>query len=125
NEEMIPDLLDALVDMNRELDDALEVVFVDDGSPDRSLAVLIEALPHTGLDTKLLEMSHNFGAFAAIRAGLKEAKGPYFAVMAADLQEPPELAVEFFRRLERGDCDVVCGVRVGRDDPLTARLAAG
>jgi glycosyltransferase involved in cell wall biosynthesis len=39
NEEMIPDLLDALVAMNRELDDALEVVLVVDGSPDRSLAL--------------------------------------------------------------------------------------
>ena len=125
NEEMIPDLLEALVDMNRELDDALEVVFVDDGSPDRSLALLIEALPHTGLDTKLLEMSRNFGAFAAIRAGLKEAKGPYFAVMAADLQEPPELAIEFFHRLERDACDVVYGVRTGRDDPWSSRLASG
>jgi len=125
NEEMIADLLDALVALNRELDDALEVVLVVDGSPDRSLALLIAALPHTGLQSKLLEMSRNFGAFAAIRAGLQEAAGPYFAVMAADLQEPPDLAVEFFRRLERDDCDVVCGVRAGRDDPLTTRLASG
>ena len=124
NEETIPDLLDALVGMRRELDDALEVVFVVDGSPDRSLAVLIETLPHTGLDAKLLEMSRNFGAFAAIRAGLADASGPYFAVMAADLQEPPELAVEFFRRLERDTCDVVCGVRTGRDDPWSTRIAS-
>ena len=69
-------------------------------------------------------MSRNFGAFAAIRAGLAEASGPYFAVMAADLQEPPELAVEFFRRLERDACDVVCGVRAARDDPWRTRLAS-
>ena len=116
NEEKIPDLLEALVAMNRELDDALEVVFVDDGSPDRSLAVLIEALPHTGLDTKLLEMSRNFGAFAAIRAGLKEAKGPYFAVMAADLQEPPELIARFFAALDKDECDIVFGQRMKRND---------
>jgi hypothetical protein len=53
-----------------------------------------------------------------------EASGPYFAVMAADLQEPPELAVEFFRRLEQGTCDVVCGVRATRDDPWRTRLAS-
>ena len=88
NEEMIPDLLEALVGVDRALDGGVEVVFVVDGSPDRSLAVLVEALPHTGLDARLLEMSRNFGAFAAIRAGLIEASGPYFAVMAADLQEP-------------------------------------
>jgi hypothetical protein len=55
---------------------------------------------------------------------LIEATGPHFAVMAADLQEPPGLAVEFFRRLEQDACDVVCGVRTGRDDPLRARLAS-
>jgi len=124
NEEMIPDLLSALQGVDSALGGGLEVVFAVDGSPDRSLARLVELLPRTGLTAKLLEMSRNFGAFAAIRAGLTEASGPYFAVMAADLQEPPELAVEFFRRLEQGTCDVVCGVRAARDDPWRTRLAS-
>jgi glycosyltransferase involved in cell wall biosynthesis len=124
NEEALSELLAALADIDGALGGALEVVFVVDGSPDRSLAVLVDALPRTGLTAKVLEMSRNFGAFAAIRAGLVEAAGPYFAVMAADLQEPPELAVEFFRRLEQDTCDVVCGVRATRDDPLRARLAS-
>ncbi len=124
NEETLPDLLAALAGIDGALGGALEVVFVVDGSPDRSLAVLVEALPRMDLSAKVLEMSRNFGAFAAIRAGLIEATGPYFAVMAADLQEPPELAVEFFRRLEEGTCDVVCGVRAARDDPLRSRLAS-
>lgn len=124
NEETIPDLLAALATMNATLGGALEAVFVVDGSPDRSLARLVEALPRAGFAAKVLEMSRNFGAFAAIRAGLIEAAGPYFAVMAADLQEPPELVVEFFRRLEQDRCDVVCGVRTARDDPLRTRLAS-
>jgi glycosyltransferase involved in cell wall biosynthesis len=124
NEETIPDLLVALAGIDTALGGALEVVFVVDGSPDRSLALLVEALPRTGLRAKVLEMSRNFGAFAAIRAGLIEAAGPYFAVMAADLQEPPELAAEFFRRLERDACDVVCGVREAREDPLRSRVAS-
>jgi len=124
NEATIPDLIVALSDIDRALDGALEVVFVIDGSPDRSLALLVDALPRTNLTAKVLEMSRNFGAFAAIRAGLIEATGPCFAVMAADLQEPPELAVEFFRRLEHDACDVVCGVRSARDDPLRSRLAS-
>ena len=124
NEETLPDLLAALASVDGALGGALEIVLVVDGSPDRSLAMLVEALPRTGLSAKVLEMSRNFGAFAAIRAGLTEATGPYFAVMAADLQEPPDLAVEFFRRLEQDTCDVVCGVRAARDDPLQARLAS-
>jgi glycosyltransferase involved in cell wall biosynthesis len=124
NEEAIPALLQAVAGIDRELGGALEVVFVVDGSPDGSLAALVAALPGTGLKARVLEMSRNFGAFPAIRAGLIEATGPYFAVMAADLQEPPELAVEFFRRLEQDSCDVACGVRAGREDPLGARVAS-
>ena len=124
NEPTIPDLLAALVRLDGELGRALEVVLVVDGSPDRSLAALVEALPATGLHAKVLDMARNFGAFAAIRAGLIEAQGPYFAVMAADLQEPPELVVEFFRKLESDACDVVFGVRAGRDDPLAARATS-
>ncbi len=124
NEPTIPDLVAALVRLDHELAGALEVVLVVDGSPDRSLGELVAALPATGIKAKVLELARNFGAFAAIRAGLIEASGPYFAVMAADLQEPPELALEFFRKLETGTCDVVFGVREGRDDPLASRAAA-
>ena len=49
NEETLPDLLAALVTIDGALGGALEVVFVVDGSPDRSLALLVEALPRTGL----------------------------------------------------------------------------
>jgi len=124
NEPTIPDLVAALVRLDGELGGRLEVVLVVDGSPDRSLAALLEALPATGLTAKVLDMARNFGAFAAIRAGLIEASGPYFAVMAADLQEPPELVVEFFRKLEADACDVVYGIRQGRDDPLAARATS-
>ena len=124
NEPAIPDLLAALVRLDRELGGALEVVLVVDGSPDRSLAALVDAIPATRLRAKVLDMARNFGAFAAIRAGLIEARGPYFAVMAADLQEPPELVIEFFRKLESDTCDVVCGVREGRDDPLATRATS-
>ena len=124
NESTIPDLVAALVRLDGELGGGLEVVLVVDGSPDRSLAALLEALPATGLTAKVLDLARNFGAFAAIRAGLIEASGPYFAVMAADLQEPPELVVEFFRKLEADACDVVYGIRQGRDDPLAARATS-
>jgi glycosyltransferase involved in cell wall biosynthesis len=69
-------------------------------------------------------LSRNFGAFAAIREGLHLARGRVFAVMAADLQEPPELALEFFRRLLADECDVVVGVRRSRDDPAWIRTTS-
>lgn len=103
----------------------LEAVFVVDGSPDRSLEILRERLPVLGVRAQLLALSRNFGSFAAITAGLSAAKGDYLAVMAADLQEPPALVLEFQRILESGEADVVFGRRTGRSDPPVSELFSG
>jgi len=124
NEETLSELLEVVSRLDSDLGGTLEVVFVVDGSPDRSLSLLLDALPGKGLKAKILEMARNFGAFAAIRAGLAEATGPYYAVMAADLQEPAELVLEFFRRLAAGTCDIVCGVREERDEPFRVRIVS-
>jgi glycosyltransferase involved in cell wall biosynthesis len=125
NEGSIPELVEAVRGMNVALGGELEVVFVVDGSPDRSWLALSQALPASGLEAQLLLLSRNFGSFAAIRAGLEVARGEYFAVMAADLQEPPELVLEGFRELAGGELDVVIGTREARDDPLGSRIASG
>ncbi|MFJ7106522.1 glycosyltransferase family 2 protein [Pseudomonas sp. NPDC098740] len=126
NEGSIPDLLSELSSMNKELNSELEVVFVIDGSPDRCYEILRESLPSAAFKSKLVLLSRNFGSFAAIRAGLEVGIGDRFAVMAADLQEPPELVVTMNTRLiEDSSTDVVVGVREGRNDPLFSRLAAG
>ncbi|CAN7710837.1 glycosyltransferase family 2 protein [Pseudoduganella sp. LjRoot289] len=125
NEESIPRLLAAVQGMNLALDGRLEAVFVVDGSPDQSYAMLRDALPAQPFAAQLLAHSRNFGSFPAIRSGLQAARGEYFAVMAADLQEPPELVVEFFNALERDECDVAIGTRTTRQDPLRSRLASG
>ena len=124
NEESLPELLSQLTALDRSLGHRLETVFVVDGSPDNSYGYLRHALPGTGLSAKLVLLSRNFGSFAAIRAGLTEASGPHFAVLAADLQEPPELAREFFAMLEADEADVVIGTRMGREDPLLSRWTA-
>lgn len=124
NEGSIVDLISAVAGLNAELDGRLEAIFVVDGSPDLSYALLREHLPSAGFDSRLVALSRNFGSFAAIREGLKLAKGEYAAVMAADLQEPPELVVQFFRQLERGESDIVFGIREARGDPFLSRLAS-
>jgi glycosyltransferase involved in cell wall biosynthesis len=124
NELNIPSLLDAIRDMHKELSADLEVVFVVDGSPDKSYEILKESLPREIFSSKLVLLSKNFGSFAAARAGLEIASGEYFAVMAADLQEPPELAVEFFRTLANEPYDVAIGTRDSRSDPYFGRLAS-
>jgi glycosyltransferase involved in cell wall biosynthesis len=125
NREALPKLCDQLDALDRELGGRLEVVFVVDGSPDESLAWLRDNLPRRTMRSQLIGLSRNFGSFAAIRAGMTHATGPSFAVMAADLQDPPELVRSFFEVLDRDDADVVIGERMGRDDPWTTRLASG
>lgn len=120
NEENLPALLAALADLARQID--LEAVFVIDGSPDRCAEILERELPAQPLRTRLVQLSRNFGAFSAITAGLKAGAGDYFAVLAADLQEPPELIVEFDRILASGAADVVVGRRENRDDPWLSRV---
>jgi glycosyltransferase involved in cell wall biosynthesis len=124
NEGSIPDLLSAVEGINDSCNGELEAVFVIDGSPDESAQLLSNALPSCGFRSKLVMLSRNFGSFAAIRVGLAEAAGPHFAVMAADLQEPPELIVEFFRCLESEPVDIAIGVRTQRDDPIASQWSA-
>jgi glycosyltransferase involved in cell wall biosynthesis len=110
----------ALVEAVRHIDDLtigeLEVVFVLDGSPDNSNELLLSTLNATPMRARLVEHSRNFGSFAAIRTGMRIARGRYIAVMAADLQEPNALIVEFFNRLASAEVDVVVGRRVNRKD---------
>lgn len=124
NELNIPSLLIALRTMYKELSHDLEVVFVVDGSPDKSYELLKSSLPEEGFVSQLVLLSKNFGSFSAIRTGLQVAKGKYFAVMAADLQEPPELAVEFFKTLKNEDYDVTIGTRDSRADPFLSQIAS-
>lgn len=124
NELNISDLLEAMRKMNTTLENDLEVIFVIDGSPDKSYELLKENLLNEHFSSKLVSLSRNFGSFAAIRTGLEIASGEYFAVMAADLQEPPELAIEFFKTLKNESFDVTIGTRDGRDDPFFSQLAS-
>jgi glycosyltransferase involved in cell wall biosynthesis len=122
NSDNIPALLDAVKQLDRDLDGELETVFVVDGSPDDSALQLATALPDLGIRSQLLTLSRNFGSFSAIRAGLEAGRGEFYAVMAADLQEPPELIASFYERLGSGECDITIGQRTGRKDPLLRTL---
>ena len=124
NEANLDRLLAELVKLSRSVPGEFEVVFVVDGSPDRCLQTLRERLPALPLRTQLLSLSRNFGSFAAIAAGLERARGSSMAVMAADLQEPPELILQFFEILGAGRADIVFGVRGHRSDPWFSEIAS-
>jgi glycosyltransferase involved in cell wall biosynthesis len=115
-------LVEALGGLHDKLGGAFEAVVVVDGSPDESYLLLKEALPRQRYRSSLIALSRNFGSFSAIRAGLAAARGERVAIMAADLQEPPDLILEFDRLMRGGDVDVVIGQRTRRVDPWLTRL---
>lgn len=128
NEQSLDDLLLELTKLSAQMrathNSAMEVVFVVDGSPDNCYEVLKARLPAAAFSSQLLLHSRNFGSFAAIRSGLGVARGEYMGVMAADLQEPTSLQIEFLTYLQGGDFDVAVGTRTSRDDPASTALAS-
>jgi len=120
-------LLAAFEEQARSLGEPLEVILVVDGSPDDSYARLEAALPAAtvSFSARLVEHSRNFGSFAAIRTGLAYARTPFVAVMAADLQEPPGLAVELLQVLAGGGVDVAVGTRRSRSDGRSRNASSG
>lgn len=102
---------------------ACEIICIDDGSDDDTLARL-RARAVTDRRVKVLALSRNFGKEAALSAGLSAATGDMVTPLDADLQDPPELIAEFVALWEQG-YDVVYGVRVDRSsDSAAKRLTA-
>ncbi len=124
NRDSIPELVDRLVSLSNRRSGTVEAVFVVDGSPDDSLEVLRAKLTDGPMPAQLVSLSRNFGSFSAVRAGLTLVRGEYVGVMAADLQEPPEVIDAFFDALEGGECDIALGQRTGRKDPAVSSLAS-
>lgn len=122
NEGNISALLAAMDKLLGSFNRRTEVVFVIDGSPDRSYELLRVRLPSFPYPTQLIRHSRNFGSFQATRTGMEAARGSLIAVMAADLQEPIELVARFFAMLDAGEADVIFGTREHRDDPWISRL---
>jgi len=123
SEENLPRLFQELERISHLCPAPLEIVFVVDGSPDRCAEIVRGKLPDFPVSAQLIELSRNFGAFAAISAGMLHARGDYFAVLAADLQEPPELALQFLEKMQAG-ADLVFGQRVNRSDPAFSLMAS-
>ena len=124
NEANVPALLERLAALNRAVAGGIEAVCVVDGSPDESYRLLAEGLRRAPYPSRLLLLARNFGSFPAIREGLRVAGGKWFAVMAADLQEPQELVESFFAALRNDEADIVLGTRAARADAFAERTAA-
>lgn len=91
-----------------------ELIFVDDGSRDSSWEKLGE-LVKSDSRIRALSLSRNFGSHSAITAGLFHARGDATIILAADLQDPPDVVLQFIEKWEKG-FEVVWGVRKRRKD---------
>jgi polyisoprenyl-phosphate glycosyltransferase len=124
NEDTLPDLVRRLELISDRLAGCMEAIFVIDGSPDASGAVLRALLEAGSLRSRLLWHSRNFGSFAAIRTGLAAARGQIMVVMSADLQEPAELAMRFYEALASREYEIAVGVRQTRRDPRLSQIGS-
>lgn len=112
SESNLPVLIRRLEDALQECGYEYEVIFVDDSSPDNSLAILRDACK-SNPKIKLISLSRNFGQQIATSAGLKYTKGDAVIIMDDDLQDPPEFIPALIKKWEDG-YEVVYAVRKSR-----------
>jgi glycosyltransferase involved in cell wall biosynthesis len=116
NEPNLPDTVPQLLALEERLSGyKLELVFVDDGSEDQSLTMLLDFQKRFPKQIKVVKLTRNFGALVALQAGLTVASGDCVGVIAADLQDPPELFLEMTRHWESG-IKAIFAVRSDREE---------
>ncbi|RAV13787.1 glycosyltransferase family 2 protein [Paenibacillus contaminans] len=121
NELNIPHTVPRLQKLREMLTDyEVQLVFVDDGSKDKSLELLLDAKK---LDDsiKIIKLSKNFGSMSAVQAGLHAASGDCVGIISADLQDPPELFVDMIASWEQGN-KVVMATRSDRDESVSQKM---
>lgn len=112
-EKLIDELVKRTVAALENITSEYEVIFVDDGSTDSSLPLILKHRKNNH-KIKVLSLSKNFGHQAAYTAGLEHASGDIVAMMDGDLQDPPELLSEMYRKITTEDYDIVSGKKTGR-----------
>ena len=99
-----------------------EIVFVNDGSPDDSLAVALR-LRERDARVRIIDLSRNFGHHRALMTGLTMARGELIFLIDCDLEEEPEWLLRFHEVLLRTGADVVYGVQSQRKGGLLERVS--
>ena len=96
-----------------------ELIFVDDGSKDKSYEVM-QNIAKLDKNIKIVRLSRNFGEHSALLAGLSQCTGDCAVRKAADLQEPSEMILEMIKKYEEGN-EVVLAVRADREEPISQK----
>lgn len=112
-EEAVNYFYDEVIKALKKIDLDYEILFVNDGSKDKTLEKCLE-LKKRNNKIKIINFSRNFGKEAAMLAGLRESKGDYVVIMDTDLQDPPSLLPEMLEYVQSGEYDSVATYRVSR-----------
>ncbi len=122
NELNLPDTIPQLLALAESLPNfVLELVFVDDGSGDNSLNILLDFQSQFPKTIKVVKLTRNFGAMAAVQAGMTVASGDCVGVIAADLQDSPQLFVEMISHWEKG-AKAVFATRADREESFLQKF---
>lgn len=97
-----------------------EVIFVNDGSTDNSFIELLK-LKNNFKFIKIISLEKNYGVNLAIKAGLKYCTGDLLTIIAADLQDPPELLTQMIALYDKKQSPIIC-LREDRDDPIVSKV---
>ena len=125
NADSLPILFKRLEDVEcqlRLINMDLELIFVDDGSEDSSLEQLL-LIKKIRPETKVIKLTRNFGAVHASKCGFQFVTGDCFMILAADLQDPPELILQMVKKWIAGSKFTICE-RISRDDPVVSKVFA-
>lgn len=117
-EESIPYFYEEIKKVTNSMNVKLELIFVDDGSRDKTLEV-VKNLTEDKV-VKYISFSRNFGKEAGMYAGLQNAKGDFVAIMDADMQDPPSMIKTMYESIknEGYDCVALCSPKHGDYSPL-------
>ncbi|MDR0267988.1 glycosyltransferase family 2 protein [Paenibacillus sp.] len=121
-EEVIQQCYDALTNVMLDTNYTYELVFVNDGSKDRTLSILNE-LARQDEHVRIVNFARNFGHQAAVTAGINQAKGDCVVIIDADLQDPPQVIHDMLEKWEEG-YDVVYGKRRKRKGETIFKLVS-
>lgn len=115
NEELvIQETYKRLLEVMHKTDMDYELVFINDGSQDRTRELLYE-LSQEDLKVKVINFSRNFGHQCAVTAGINHCKGDFAVIIDADLQDPPEVILDMLEIQKKENANVVYGVRKKRE----------
>lgn len=122
NELNLPETIPQLLGLSETFTNyQLELVFVNDGSGDKSLEILLDFQERNPETIKVINLTRNFGSMAAIQAGLTVATGDCVGMISADLQDPPELFLEMIQQWEKGN-KAIFAIRQDREESFFQKL---